>query len=64
MKQFEFKGQQTSIVQILRELRKNWGPPGDDWFYSGNYKKLFLQVKNPQMIVWLKLKGFTEFRLT
>lgn len=64
MKQFEFKGQQTSVVQILRELRKNWGPPGGDWSYSGNYKKILLQVKNPQMIVWLALQGFTEFRLT
>ena len=64
MKQFEFKGSQTTVVDLLRQLRKDWGSPGVDWSYSGNYQKISLQVKNSQMIVWLTLKGFTEIRLT
>jgi len=61
-KQFFYQGSQQEIVTKLRNLRTQWGMPGrQSWQFTGNYRKIVIEVQDPKMEVWLILSDFKQF---
>lgn len=61
MKQlYYYRGPQQDIVTKLKQLRHQWGAPGDNWRFTGNYRQITIEVRDPKMKVWLILSGFQD----
>lgn len=61
MKQFFYQGSQQEIVSKLKEFRTQWGAPGQLWRFTGNYRKIVIEVRDPKMEIWLTLSNFKQY---
>jgi hypothetical protein len=60
MQTFSITGNSNHITDQLRQLRQQWGPPGTDWNFVGNYRQISVYTVNSKMTVWLLLRGFSQ----
>jgi hypothetical protein len=55
MSNITIKGTQSHIVETLRSCRENWGAPGNEWSFVGNYRQITITTNHQPMVVWLTL---------